>query len=163
MRQYVLILVYAGNDEIQELVIRRVGNAGLWILPNVAISWHTKQEMERRMLSVKEELISLMERGFEGEFAYAIIELNDEQFRAMRSLVVRKLESDCQGMITWGESLLRRIRSRGGERIRREYERFERKYRELVTVHEVFDVRSELLNKVMDLARELRAEYERKL
>ncbi len=115
-------------------------------------------------MSIKEELIDIMERGgFEGEFAYAIIELTDEQFKAIRPMIVRRLESDSQRLISWGgEALLKRIRSQKVERVKRELLRFDREYRRLVSMHEVFDVRHELLNKLMELARELRIEYERR-
>lgn len=115
-------------------------------------------------MNIKEELIDIMERGgFEGEFAYAVIELTDEQFKAVRPMIVRRLEVDCQRLISWGgEALLRRIRSQRIEGIKKELLRFEREYRRLVSIHEVFDVRHEPLNKVMELARELRIEYERR-
>ena len=161
MRQFTLVLIHA-SDEVQELVSRRLADLGLSILPNVFISWAPRQDLERRLLGIKEELIDMMERGFEGEFAYAIIELNDEQFKAVRPMIVRRLESDSQRLISWGEALLRRIRSQGIERVRGELARFDREYRRLVSVHEVFDVKQELLNRVMDLARELRIEYERR-
>ncbi|WP_243670280.1 hypothetical protein [Vulcanisaeta sp. JCM 16161] len=77
-------------------------------------------------------------------------------------MIVRKLESDSQRLISWGESLLRRIRSQRIEGVKREFLRFDREYRRLVSMHEIFDVRHELLNKVMELARELRIEYERR-
>ena len=162
MKRFILILTYVSNDELQGLVNRHLTGLGLSILPNVVISWLSKQEVERRLLSVKEKMIDIIERGFEGEFAYAIIELTDEQFRVIRPLVVRRLESDSQRLISWGEALLRRIRSQRGEKIRREFSRFDREYRQLVSMHNVFDVNSELLNKVMELARELRVEYDRR-
>ncbi len=156
-----LVLTYA-SDEVQKLVSRRLADSGLSILPNVFISWLPRQDLERRLLSIKEELIDMMERGFEDEFAYAIIELTDEQFKAVRPMVVRELENESQRLITWGEALLRRIRSQGIKRIERELLRFDREYRRLVSMHEVFDVKHELLNKVIDLARELRIEYGRR-
>ena len=162
MRQFALVLTYASSDEVQELVSRHLAGSGLLILPNVVISWLPRQDLERRMLNIKEELIEVMERGFEGEFAYAIIELTDEQFKAVRPMIVRKLESDSQRLISWGEALLKRIRSQRVERVKREFLRFDREYRQLVSMHEIFDVKHELLNKVMELARELRIEYERR-
>ncbi|ADN50179.1 hypothetical protein [Vulcanisaeta distributa] len=162
MKQFVLIIMYVSSDEVQGLVSRHLANSGLSILPNVVISWLPRQDLERRLLSIKEELIDIMERGFEGEFAYAIIELTDEQFKAIRPMIVRRLESDSQRLISWGEALLKRIRSQKVERVKRELLRFDREYRRLVSMHEVFDVRHELLNKLMELARELRIEYERR-
>ncbi|GAB6947535.1 hypothetical protein JCM16161A_16650 [Vulcanisaeta sp. JCM 16161] len=162
MKQFMLVLTYASSDEVQGLVSRHLADSGLMILPNVVISWLPRQDLERRLLGIKEELIDVMERGFEGEFAYAVIELTDEQFKAIRPMIVRKLESDSQRLISWGESLLRRIRSQRIEGVKREFLRFDREYRRLVSMHEIFDVRHELLNKVMELARELRIEYERR-
>ncbi|GAB6943528.1 hypothetical protein [Vulcanisaeta sp. JCM 14467] len=162
MRQFTLILTYTSSDEVQELVNKHLVGSGLLILPNVVISWLPRQDLERRLLGIKEELINMMERGFEGEFAYAIIELTDEQFKAVRPMIVRKLESDSRRLISWGETLLKRIRSQRVERVKKEFLRFDREYRQLVSMHDVFDVKHELLNKVMELARELRIEYERK-
>mgnify|MGYP001773008312 CR=1 FL=1 len=161
MRQFTLVLTYV-SDEVQELINRRLADSGLLILPNVIISWLSRQDLEKRLLGVKEELIEMMERGFEGEFAYAIIELTDEQFKAVRPMIVRKLESDSQRLISWGEALLKRIRSQRIERIKKEFLRFDREYRHLISMYEIFDVKNELLNKVMELARELRIEYERR-
>ncbi|MFB6470884.1 MAG: hypothetical protein TU36_006610 [Vulcanisaeta sp. AZ3] len=162
MRNYVLIITYADTDEIQGLVKQRLGNLGLEVTPNVIISWRSRDEIERKIMSIKEELTNMMERGFEGEFAYAIIELSDEQFRAVRSLIVRRLEIENQRLISYGENLLKRLRSQRSERIMREYTRFDRQYRWLVMAHEAFNVKHGLLDKIMDLARELRIEFERK-
>lgn len=162
MRRFVLVLIYGSNDEVQGLVNKHLIDSGFSVLPNVIVSWLPQQELERKLLNIKEELIDIMERGFEGEFAYAVIELTDEQFKAVRPMIVRRLEVDCQRLISWGEALLRRIRSQRIEGIKKELLRFEREYRRLVSIHEVFDVRHEPLNKVMELARELRIEYERR-
>ena len=162
MRQFILVLTYASSDEVQELVNKYLAGSGLSILPNVVISWLPRQDLERKLLGIKEELIDIMERGFEGEFAYAIIELTDEQFRAVRPMIVRKLESDSRRLISWGEALLRRIRSQRVERVKKEFLRFDREYRQLVSMHEIFDIKHELLNKVMEVARELRIEYEKR-
>ncbi|WP_243679014.1 hypothetical protein [Vulcanisaeta distributa] len=78
-------------------------------------------------------------------------------------MIVRKLENDSRKLISWGgETLLKRIKSQRIERAKKEFLRFDREYRRLVSMHEVFDVKHELLNKVMELARELRIEYERR-
>ncbi|WP_243670281.1 hypothetical protein [Vulcanisaeta sp. JCM 16161] len=83
MKQFMLVLTYASSDEVQGLVSRHLADSGLMILPNVVISWLPRQDLERRLLGIKEELIDVMERGFEGEFAYAVIELTDEQFKPL--------------------------------------------------------------------------------
>jgi hypothetical protein len=72
------------------------------------------------------------------------------------------LEVEDKRLLTYGENLLKRMRSRLNNRVRREYGRFDRQYRRLIMLHNIFDVKHELLNRVMDLARELRIEYERR-
>ncbi|MCG2885335.1 MAG: hypothetical protein L7H03_02440 [Vulcanisaeta sp.] len=162
MRQYALVIIYASNDEVKELANRKLGDVGLEITSGVMITWHARQDLEGRIMSIKDELVKIMEGGFEGEFAYAIVELTDEQFRAVRPLVVRRLEVEDKRLLTYGENLLKRMRSRLNNRVRREYGRFDRQYRRLIMLHNIFDVKHELLNRVMDLARELRIEYERR-
>jgi hypothetical protein len=163
MRQYTLILIYADSEEVQDLVERRLSEVGLEITRGVIISWHVRQDLDRVIMRIKDELIDMMERGFEGELAYALVELTEEQFRAVRTLIARKLESEDRKLLSYGEALLKRVRSsKSNKSIDKEYARFDRLYRRLVMLHEVFDIKPDLLNKVMDLARELRIEYERR-
>ncbi|BDR92172.1 hypothetical protein [Vulcanisaeta souniana] len=161
MRQFTLVLIHTDNDEVKDLVSKHLRDLGFSILPDVFISWQPRQKIEERLVIAKEELIDMIERGFKGELAYAIIELNDEQFRAIRPLIARRLEDEDQRMISWGEALLRRIRSSHREKSKREYSSFNRRYKWLITMHELFDVKHELLKRVLELARELRIEYER--
>ncbi len=163
MKQFTLILIHASNDEVGDLVNRHLMDLGLSILPGVFISWQPRQKIEERLVSTKEELIDMIERGFRGEFAYAIIELNNEQFKAIRPLIASRLEDEDQRMISWGEALLRRIRSPHRERVKREYSSFNKRYKWLITMHELFDIKHELLNRVLELTMELRIKYERNL
>ena len=48
------------------------------------------------------------------------------------------------------------------ERVRGEVGDFEREFRQLVVYHDMFDVRHAILDKVIELAREIRVEYLRK-
>ena len=163
MRQFTLVLIHASNDEVEDLVNKHLMDLGLSILPSVFISWQPRQKIEERLVRTKGELIDMIERGFRGELAYAIIELNDEQFKAIRPLIARRLEDEDQRMISWGEALLRRIRSTHREKAKREYSSFNKRYKWLITMHELFDIKHELLKRVLELARELRIEYERNL
>jgi hypothetical protein len=61
MRQYALVIIYASNDEVKELANRKLGDVGLEITSGVMISWHARQDLEGRIMSIKDELVKIME------------------------------------------------------------------------------------------------------
>lgn len=164
MVRFTLILVYTDSEETLKIIKKGLGDLGLYLLPTVLITWKERQEIERRLSKAKSQLMDALDRGYRGEFSYAIIELTEEQYKGVRQLVVLRLMKDVENMLLRGEALLRRIRStKHINRVRDDVEAFNKRYKRIVELHEIFDIKHDLLTKMMDLMREIMNEYERKI
>ncbi|WP_069806459.1 hypothetical protein [Vulcanisaeta thermophila] len=164
MGKYTLILMYVDSEETLDLVRRGLGDIGLYLTPTVVITWRERRDVDKRLSRAKAHLMDAMEKGFKGEFSYAVIELTEDQYRGVRQLVVIRLIKEVESMISRGEALLARIRSaRDVNRVKGALDSFNRRYRWVVQLHEVFDVKHDLLRKLMDLTMEMMNEYERRV
>ncbi len=168
---YTLILVYLAVPEeyadLQEEADKLVEELGLRITTGVIITWRSKEELVKRLDKLKDYIIRKLEEGIEGvELVYSIIELDEEKYKSVRPLVVKKLEILCNSLQKRIESLLERVRSCSGREVRKyrqELQELEESFKKVAEFHKVFDVRHSAFDRVNKLMAELRAEFYRRL
>lgn len=164
MTKFILIIMYVDSEETLEIIRRGLGDIGLYLLPTVIITWKERGEIERRLSKAKANLMDMLNKGYRGEFSYAVIELTEDQYRNVRQLVVLRLMKEVEALLSRGEALLRRVKStKHVGKVKAEVDSFNRRYRRIVEFHEVFDVKHDLLMKIMDLMREIMNEYEKRI
>ncbi|OYT27124.1 MAG: hypothetical protein B6V02_00430 [Thermoprotei archaeon ex4572_64] len=167
---YVLIIydVYSLNAEIH--IDRRVRNElekiGYEIANNVVISWKSRSEVERCLLKIKDDIIRRIEASRErAELAYSIIELSDEQYRALRNLVSKRLEKECDKLIRRVENIINKLRACSRDevkRVRKEFLTIDKEYKRIVNLHSALDVRHALFEKLIHLMRRAYMEFYRR-
>ncbi len=168
---FYLILTYVSlpeeSEEIQEDIDRIIEELGLRITRGVVISWRDREDLERRLLRLKDVIIRRLEEGYEGvEFLYSIVELTEDQYKAVRNLVAKKLEVLCQSMISRVESFLEQVRStspREVRKLRKTLQEIEESFKKIVEFHKVFDIKHSIFDRLNKLMSELRAEFYRRL
>ncbi|NPA23200.1 MAG: hypothetical protein GXO23_02760 [Crenarchaeota archaeon] len=167
-----LVLVYVSvpeeyEDEILEEVERQIDDIGLRITRGVLVTWRGREEIERRVLRVKDTIIRRLEEGFEGvEFLYSIIELSEEQYKNIRNLIAKKLEILCNSLIGKIEKLLENVKSCKGREVRRyrkNLQEIEESFKKIAEFHKVFDIRHSIFDRLNRYMSELRAEFYRRL
>ncbi|NPB01261.1 MAG: hypothetical protein GXO10_07790 [Crenarchaeota archaeon] len=169
---YHLILIYVSvpeeyEDEVLEEAEKYIEELGLRITRGVIITWRSREEIEKRMLKVKDVIIRRLEEGFEGiEFLYSIIELSEDQYKNVRNLVIKKLEILCTSLINKVEKLVEDVKSCKGREVRKYrkvLQEIEESFRKIAEFHKVFDVRHSIFDKLNRAMSELRAEFYRRL
>lgn len=172
MVNYTLVLVYVtAPEEIQEEYQRKVEREleflGLKILQGIIITWKSRDEIEKRIMKIKDYLIEKFETGVENvEFIVSVIELTEEQYKSIRVLVSKKLEVECRKLLKRIEGLLGRVRSSDRKIIRslrQEFTRIENDFKRLTELHKYFDIRHSIFEKVNEAMSILRAEFYRRL
>ncbi len=166
-----LVLIYLTiseeSEEVYEEAEKVLEEIGLRITRGVIISWRDKDDLESRLLRLKDIIIRRLEEGYENiELIYSIVELSEEQFKSVRNLVVKKLETLCNNMIERVERLIDDIRSmppRQVRKFRKTLQEIEDSFRKIVEFHKVFDVRHSIFDRLNKLMSELRAEFYRRL
>ncbi len=168
---YTLILVYLAVPEeyadLQEEADKLVEELGLRITSGVIITWRPKEELVRRLDKLKDYIIRKLEEGIDPlELVYSVIELDEEKYKNVRPLVVKKLEMLCNSLQKRIENLLERVRSCTGREVRKyrqELQELEESFKKVAEFHKVFDVRHSAFDRVNKLMAELRAEFYRRL
>ncbi|NPA71082.1 MAG: hypothetical protein GXO26_09770 [Crenarchaeota archaeon] len=169
---YHLVLVYVSvpeeyEDEILDEVERQIEEIGLRITRGVIVTWRNREEIEKKVLRVKDVVIRKLEEGFEGvEFLYSILELSEDQYKSIRNLVAKKLEILCNSLISRVEKLIEDVRSCKGREVRKyrkALQEIEESFRKIAEFHKMFDIRHSIFDKLNKAMSELRAEFYRRL
>ncbi|GEM_PF-965482 len=164
---YVLIIydVYPLNTEanINRKVRNELERIGYEIASNVVISWKSRNEVERCLLKIKDDIIRRIETSRERvELTYSIIELSNEQYRALRNLVSKRLEKECDKLIRRVENIINKLKACSKDevkKIRREFLAIDKEYKRIVNLHSALDVKHALFEKLIHLMRRAYMEF----
>ncbi len=160
-----MLLVIVKSDDVE--VVKRVGRQldALELLPGVFLSWSPREKAERAVDAVKRGVVRRWEEAGEGPaLEVAVLELTEDQFKAVRPLARAVIERVGSALLEEMGRLLEKMRSGKTTRdLTGWYRDLARRYERLVNASIALDVEPTIMGKLRERWKEVTLEAGRAL
>lgn len=152
-----LILINTNYEDAVKYLIDKLGEGeAILITRSSILTWRSRGNVERAILSLKDRVISKVSSEGDIEFSFAIIELTEDQLSKLRTMVRDALVRLDKETYRHADAILHRANKMSEKRLETEMKFLNKRYESLMNIHNQFKIITPETERLIDLMKELR-------